>query len=622
MADINQLKKWILSDWQAQAEFREQSQNEYVFESGGQWTDDERVYLENEQRVPIVFNRVQPIIHSVSGLEITNRTEVQFIPREIGDVKSNEILTSGAKWFRDAADAEESESDAFRDLLICGIGWTETSLDFEEDEEGEPNIERIDPLEMGYDSRARKRGLTDSSRFFRVHKMSKEEAVSQWPEVDPSILDADWLSDTDKATVAKTINRAEDEYAYLDDGEIDYADIMADTVTVVQIQYREREAFVEYVDPVTGQTEQITQASFDKITKDSDIQITHRKFHKRTWRQAFIGSDIIAENVPCRERSTFCPMTGMWDVQDKRFYGLLRIMMDPQRYANKWLSMVLHIINSNAKGGLISEEGAVSDVRKFEESWASADSISWVKSGALNRIMPKSGPAMPASIMQLTEFAINSIRDVSGVNLEIMGMRNADQAGVLEYQRRQSAMTTLAQYFDAMRKYRKSQGMVILYYLREYIAPSGRLVRILEEGQERYVPLAMNDSTVKYDVIVDDAPASPDQKEKTWSVLQEMMPLIMQAELNGEDWAEILSYSPLPSSLIEKVRERAQGDSNQEPDPAEQIQLQMLQAELEKTKAEIAKLQSEAAENVVDIQEKQAETNLNQAKAQFINSNT
>jgi len=184
MADFAQLKEWALSDWKAQRNFREEAEEEYNFINGHQWTDEEIAQLEEKQRAPIVFNRTAAVIASVAGSEVNNRTEVRFIPREIGDVKPNEVLTAGAEWFRDQANAEDEESQSFYDLLICGIGWTETKLDFDKDPEGHPEVQRISPLEMFWDCHAHRRGLSDASRAGRVHTLSIADAKDMFRDHD------------------------------------------------------------------------------------------------------------------------------------------------------------------------------------------------------------------------------------------------------------------------------------------------------------------------------------------------------------------------------------------------------------------------------------------------------
>ncbi len=75
------------------------------------------------------------------------------------------------------------------------------------------------------------------------------------------------------------------------------------------------------------------------------------------------------------------------------------------------------------------------------------------------------------------EFAISSIRDVSGVNVEILGMQTAaSQAASLDLQRKQSAMTILQPLFDSLRRYRKEQGRLLLYLIENYLS-DGRLIR-------------------------------------------------------------------------------------------------------------------------------------------------
>lgn len=592
MADFETLKSWVSADWQALSEWREAAEKEYAFKDGHQWTDAEKADLEDRSRVPVVFNRVQVILASVSGSEINNRTEVRFIPREIGDAKPNEILTAGAEWFRDEANAEDEESQAFEDTLVCGLGWTETLLDYTADTDGAPRVVRIDPLEMCWDAHSHRKGLQDATRMARVRTIPISEAKDMFPEADLADLNADWIS-ADKDEGEEHLQLIGDQYK---SGRKGGGETSGSTVTVVQAQWRERVRAVEYVDPQDGERKEMPKGDWDKLAKvmPVDIAIPNRPVTRYVWKQAFLGkSGILLENQPCKDGSTFKAITGNYDRKEKRFYGLLRVMMDPQKYANKWLSQTLHIINSNSKGGVMYEAGAVEDAGKFEEGWAAADSAVMVRDGALSqgKIQPKPQVQMPAALMQLTQFAISTIRDTSGVSLELMGMADRQQAGVLEYQRKQASMTTLAVYFDSLRFYRKQQGEVILSFLRDHIAPTGRLVRLVREGLAEYVPLATETGTRKYDVIVDDSPAAPNEKERTWAIMESLMPVMREAGMGLEDWADVLDYSPLPSSFAEKLRSKAAEQKNKsQEDPAQQMAMQAAQAD-------IAKTQSEAKEN-------------------------
>ena len=129
----------------------------------------------------------------------------------------------------------------------------------------------------------------------------------------------------------------------------------------------------------------------------------------------------------------------------------------------------------------------------------------------------------------------------------------------------------------------------------------GTLVRVVKEDQVQYVPLAADEGVQKYDVIVDDAPQAPNEKEKSWAVIQAMMPLLQNADLSLEDWADILEYSPLPSSFADKVRQKATEQAQKGPSPEQQMMMEL----------DIAKTQSEIAENTSNAQ-------LDQVRAQQI----
>src|SRR5690606_30138900 len=286
-----------------------------------------------------------------------------------------------------------------------------------------------------------------------------------------------------------------------------------------------------------------------------------------------------------------------------------RTMKDPQRWGNKFFSTILHQIATSGKG-IMAEKDAFENWRNVEEDFARADKILKVKPGAIsgNKIMPKPPAAFPAGLPDMLQFAISSIRDVSGVNLELLGMAEREQAGVLEFQRKQAGLTILATLFDSLRRYRKEQGRVLLHFIREYIS-DGRLIRIAGEGAEQYVPLVKEPGTFRYDVIVDDAPTSPNQKEQVWGIIQAMMPMLMKQPLPTQIWVELLKYSPLPESLAAKI-----GEILQQPNPQAE---QAAQVEMAQKTADVEKTQSETAENLANVQKMSADTRINAAQALF-----
>src|SRR5207244_11369878 len=110
-----------------------------------------------------------------------------------------------------------------------------------------------------------------------------------------------------------------------------------------------------------------------------------------------------------------------------------------------------------AKGGILAEPDAFEDQRQAEDSYARPEAITWMRRGALSgaggsKFAPKPVAQFPAGYFNLMEFGISSIRDVTGINLELLGMRDVNQPGILEAQRKQAAMTVLATLFDSLRQ--------------------------------------------------------------------------------------------------------------------------------------------------------------------------
>ncbi len=597
------LQKWCRSDSEKQSKWRTEAKEDFGFGVGEQLNEDDKAILKDMNRPVVIFNRIDPVLDSVAGQEVGNRQEVQFIPRRQGAVQVNEMLTAAAKWFRDECDAEDEESDAFRDTLTCGMGWTETKLEYEDVPEGAPCVDRVDPLEMVWDASAKKRNIVDKRRVFHIRRVPLEEAKALCPsaEFEDADYNAAWVDDkkaTEDGKPHENDNRFYDKEK-TGDGDEESGDEM---VTIVRAQWWERVTVHMIADPEDATGQAIKTLSADEFKELSEkyklagAPLKSVKGTRKVYKQAYLGSILLEiGDAPCKDRFSFNCITGKRDRNRNSWYGLVRAMKDPARWSNKWLSQTMHIMNTTSKGGIAAERGAFFDNdAEGEASWAKQDQVTYLKAGALSgangaKFIAKPVSQFPQASFELMQFAVNAHRDVSGLNLETLGMQsNAGQAASLDLQRKQSAMTILQPLFDSLRRYRKEQGRVMLYLIENYLS-DGRLIKIVGPEGAQYVPLVKQQGhDGNYDVIADESPTSANQKESTWAFLQQILPVIGKM-LPPATWLALLKYSPLPTSAQKDITDSiAQQQQNQPPNPEAAKAAADLKASQDKAAADIA----------------------------------
>jgi len=573
------------------SQWRQDTRLWYDFVAGKQWEDDERADMEAARKIPVTFNLVDPILSAVQGAEIQNRQQVQYYPREVGDTGVSDVLTQGAEFVNDECNGDQEDSEAFWDTLVCGLGWTETRPEIEGDQ---VNLvkERVDPLQMFPDPAARKRCLEDMRYLKREIPMSPDAFEDFKAEIHRPDLD-EQLDGLDPSGKRVTIVNPAVRYTHGMLG----TNPEEDTVIVCEWQWWDREpvTLAGVPDPQTG-TIKIQPVDDETLAqlKLADPTLRTSKSHRKVYYRAFATDTEILFKERLPEASfRYKPITGKRDRNTGTWFGLVKPMLDPARFTNKLYSEILHIVRTNANGGMALEEDAVDDVRQFESTWAATDKITWLKSGALSgahgqKMLPKQAPPVQVALFQLMEFAKDMVKATTGVNEEILGLVQREQAGVLEAQRKQAAYGILSAFFDAKRRYQREQGKLLLAQMRVYFPPD-KLVRVVDKGTAQYVSMALALETQVYDVVVDEAPSGPDQKAKVLAVLMPLLPQLLDAGLIGpEAIAEVIPYLPIPAAVANKLAAAIQKQMQQgaQPDPVQQA---MAQAELQNKQADTGK---------------------------------
>ena len=595
----------------------------YAIHAGDQWDKDDELELKAKGKNPVTYNRVDAMISAISGAEITNRQTVRYSPREVGDAQVNELYTGAVEWARDLCDANDEESQAFRDALICGFGVTETRMDYMEDQEGLSKIDRLDPLQFAVDPSWTKPNFVDAAYLRRRKMISRRDKQKLFPML---CAEESYGGAAMNATQPTGHVRAAPGEAYRGGNQTDAA-IPHDQTEIIEYQWRETESAVMVINPETGQKLLLTSEEVEKLEAaglDPVMMLGGVRTFRWTWWRAFRSGDHCFKEPLPDEEFTYKFVTGKIDRNKRLPYGVVRAMVDPQRWSNKFLSQIDFIISANAKGGILYEADAFADPVEAEERWASGDSMIEVTSGALvaGKIQNKPVPPYPQGIDRLFQISVAALPEVVGVNKEMLGTADQVQAGVLEYQRKQAAYGVLAIFFDSLRRYRKIQGRLHLKLIAKYMS-DGRLIRITnpESGKQQYVPLLHDPEALKFDVVVDEAPAGPNQKERVWQMLMGLGQVMQSLQNLPPDMIlAVMEYSPLPTSLIDKLREmmaKAQTPEAQQLAQAQQqLQVQGTQAQLKKLLAEASLSEAQAQKAAAEAALVPQRLQLEQAKVQ------
>jgi hypothetical protein len=599
------------------------------------------------QRKAVVFNKISPYINAVLGTMIQMRRKPDYTARlednEV-QVEYSRLTNNFSDYAREAARLDFLETLQDREMLICGYGAIDSNIGYDRNPEGEVIAEVVRFDDIFWDGQAKEPNLLDARWIRRKKAYTREEIVARWGEEKLAEFEAygeqsnalqynpdggeytatAWDEDRNQGLYLVHYYqwwelvpyfRAENPAKTIEDPELrdQFIQVM---MSMSEMRYEvsdadDREDMFK-LDPNADMLALTPEQHQDmvKLCQEFGVEFKAVRQNKRCYYTALITGNTVLDKFKSlnQEGFTIKFKTAAYDPVRRMWYGMVRGMKNPQEYANKALTEMLFTIASNSKGGVMYEESAVTDPRRFESQYASTRAAVQVADGALSggKIQPKAQAALPTGYENIHAIADAAMTEVSGISREYLGTaQNKQVSALLESQRINQVLSTLAIYFDAITLYQIEHARLMLSYLRVLAQNSaGRLIRIMgEDGAAAYRRIGEDIMNQEYDVVVGEAPTTPAQKEQTTNILVQMAQQLLPTGTNI--YPLVATYLPIPQEDKAKLVKAL----TPSPEAAQQAQAtaqaqQQQEAAMNAVIAEATK--ASAARDLAEAQVKQA----------------
>lgn len=623
-----------------------------------------------KKRATVNFNKVQGNVDVVGGFMAQNRRQAKYVAR-ITSSEEQETYSSNMNslygYHRENENADQVESDQDIDMLVCGYGATETDLSYiignaTNAPGGEVLKMKLDTECVGWDPKARARNLLDGRWAFYHDDFDLKDALSLFDDSTPEDFEQvdgdDYGHDN-----GYRFNPWGGKYNQIKDLDtVEWADKSEDMVRVYNHQWFEYETYYRARNPVyDAQTpadamyykarldviaaemgnddgpegvesrdmfsldSTAQELVFDEQTKNRLVQdfgnlIQPIAFKRKVFYTAVLSGDHVftAFKSICQQGFSIKFKTGSYNKTGGFWIGMVNAMMEPARYYNKALTELMFTIAANSKGGVMVETTAVEDIADFSTKWAKTDAVITVADGALaaGRIQEKVRGAVPTgleSIITLSEASISA----AGVDPAMMGsIDKEDNSGILYKRRIRQVISKMAKYFDSIDLYQKEDARLHADLIPIWVQNNvGHFVRITgDDGADTFLAITEDMLAAEYDVSIQEAPQSPEDKQETAVLLGQFGDKIMAVNPAAAQafYAESLQMIPLDGSTRNRLTQLLVPDQQMIPAAQAQQQIQQLQGIIEQlqsqlTQAEVKRVESETLKNNATAQKSAAD---------------
>jgi hypothetical protein len=431
---------------------------------GNQWAFvPERVRLQKEGRPELSINICKKNIDVIEGMQRQNKRDLKAFPMEGGDEAGSDVYTQMFRWVMRNNGGLDAVSMAFKDALVCGVGFIHPYICYEEDViNGEIRVIREDPFKILFDPHMTMPDLSDCYNILRHSYIQKNKAIMLWPDREKDLKKLEGSAEMQvtnfheyHGSEKNMLNVIERWHKEKEKGEFLFN--RADGIVRPVPDRYDRN---DYVERMVGIGYELFEADLTVIRlqivaeKDMLIYDGPSPFTKRNY--PFIP-------VFCYYEPT-CPQ---WEW---RMQGMVRSIKDLQVEKNKRRSQLMNMVLSMPQAGFYKRRDANIDVNQLKEPGIKIVDVDDLDADL--REMNNVNVGQPLiTLEQLHDSDINRV----SLNPDMLGMVGGQQggsaasaAGVSLRLRQQQGMASMQGVFDNLNKSMRMLGKNLMCLIDEF----------------------------------------------------------------------------------------------------------------------------------------------------------
>jgi hypothetical protein len=598
----------LLTDITHQQKWRNHSQKCYNYYDGEQIDDKTQADYDKIGKKFFPQNRVKPIVNSVLGNEVQNRTDWQTT----GDKEHTDAIEAVNQKLNEnmrLCNANDKCSEAYLHQIVGGLGWIRVA---ENHEIGNKyKIEVINSEEVYYDMRAKDSLLQDARWIARRKMVDIDEATALFPEHEKIIKHqvnnfATW--DTVDDSIAGIFTQFS---SVIDKSQI--VDSQRQRIALYEVYYK-KSIQVEIIENDGVQLpfdEQNIEHIIYKQQNGSQIKIYNKM--QKCW---FIGAKQVYDTCSDLPHNDFpfVPFFGYIKNKDRTPYGIVSDMIATQDKYNRASSDIQHALRSKT---IVKDSDATPHMTDEELSVEAhrADGIINKKQGAELSIQQNWNELQTHQV--LLSQAENDFRSVSGIYQAFSGEASNQQSGVAIASLAELGSQAIAVINSNYQSSRKKVGELLLAHILDEIKDKEMdvVIQATNDNNKKMVRLNSVDengeplnvlSNIKLGLSLSSIKNTTSYREQRLTRMIDLMS-ILPDDKKGVLLPMVLEYTDAPNK--EKVIEQLTGGNVSKEEQNAQTQQQM--------RLQQSQIDLEMQYKQVDILEKQAEAEKKKAEAMY-----